>query len=311
MKQDVKKFGICRLVGWKVAGVVLVVLAMGGCSDAGSEGEGDEGVALRVDGGIVGLARASEDTWEKGDAIGVYMLDGATTGEVNRKYVTGETAKAGSFEAAEGETIYLPSDGTARDFTAYYPYQGDLKDGVYIVDVREQDPQRDIDLMVADKVTGVTKKAPGVGFVFRHKLVKLDLTIRPDGKSLSAADLEGMVVRITNQQVRVKCKVAEGGTIEIINITGGVTLLTAADGTRAEGIVLPSASTDAMFFWFELKNGSEYRWYLKDSPLSKEFVAGNKYVYTMTIGKRSVEVTSTVVGWTAGNGDGGETGFAE
>ena len=37
MKQDVKKFGICRLVGWKVAGVVLVVLAMAGCSDAGSE----------------------------------------------------------------------------------------------------------------------------------------------------------------------------------------------------------------------------------------------------------------------------------
>ena len=34
MKQDVKKFGICRLAGWKVAGVVLVVLAMAGCSDA-------------------------------------------------------------------------------------------------------------------------------------------------------------------------------------------------------------------------------------------------------------------------------------
>ena len=133
IKQDLNKFGICRLVGRTVAGVVLVVLAMAGCSDAGSEGEGDEGVALRVDGGIVGLARASEDTWEKGDAIGVYMLDGATTGEVNRKYVTGETAKAGSFEAAEGETIYLPSDGTARDFTAYYRYQGDLKDGVFIV----------------------------------------------------------------------------------------------------------------------------------------------------------------------------------
>ena len=29
--------------------------------------------------------------------------------------------------------------------------------------------------------------------------------------------------------------------------------------------------------------------------MSKEFVAGNKYVYTMTIGKRSVEVTSTYV----------------
>lgn len=54
MKQDVKKFGICKLVGRKVVGVVLVVLAMAGCSDAGSEGEGDEGVALRVDGGSRG-----------------------------------------------------------------------------------------------------------------------------------------------------------------------------------------------------------------------------------------------------------------
>ena len=73
-------------------GVFWVVWGLGGCWAGGCVGAGNEGVALCVDGGIEGLARASEDTWEKGDAIGVYMLDGAMTGEANRKYVTGETA---------------------------------------------------------------------------------------------------------------------------------------------------------------------------------------------------------------------------
>lgn len=102
----------------------MVVLAMAGCSDAGSEGEGNEGVALRVDGGIVGLARASEDTWEKGDAIGVYMLDGATTGEVNRKYVTGETAKAGSFEAADGGDYLFAVGRDGEGFHGLLPVPG-------------------------------------------------------------------------------------------------------------------------------------------------------------------------------------------
>ena len=94
----------------------------------------------------------------------------------------------------------------------------------------------------------MTKKAPGVGFVFRQAgEVGPDDTA--DGKSLSAADLR-MEVYIKESTSIAKCKVAEGGTIEIMNVTGGVTLLTAAGGTRAEGIVLPRASTYAMYFWF-------------------------------------------------------------
>ena len=75
----------------------------------------------------MGLARASEDTWEKGDAIGFICWMARRRGS-EPEVRDGGDREAGSFEAADGGRIYLPSDGTARDFTAYYPYREDLKD---------------------------------------------------------------------------------------------------------------------------------------------------------------------------------------
>lgn len=275
----------------------------------------EERVALQVSSGIDVQTRAHDDQWDSGDAIGIYMLSSDTPESINRKYTTtDDKEKTGNFSAAEGQTIYFPVDGTTRDFIAYYPWQDIPEDRstTYDVDVTTQTTQKAIDLMGAAKVTGKDKNGPAVALVFTHKLVKLYMTIKPDGTSLKADDLKEMTVKLTNQYTKATYDVLTNGsvTVDTNGNPTAITLKTAADGSSAEGIVLPNTDTEDMQLTFELKSGETFRWTVKEAELSKQFAAGSKYIYTITIGKTGLEVTSTVNDWKPGNGN-GEPGSAE
>ena len=139
-----------------------VLLLSAGCSNDHEETvapEGDGRVALQVVSGIE--TRAYDKTWESGDAIGIYMLDGDAVEVENRKYTTATTGESGTFTTDAATAIYFPVNGDPRDFAAYYPYR-DIAAGssIYPVDVTTQTPQKAIDLMAAAKVTGKTKNCP-------------------------------------------------------------------------------------------------------------------------------------------------------
>lgn len=295
--------------------VLLAAVLLPGCSENGENTPQptDGRVALEATSGIRMNTRAYDNTWEAGDAIGIYMLDDdMTDGDGNHKYTTAETAETGSFTAAEGRTLYFPVNGDARDFVAYYPYRETLKEGnVYTVDVKNQTPQKDIDLMGAAKVTGKDKTNPKVAFVFTHKLVKLAITLKADGTSLTDADLAGTTVSLSNQQTTATYNVVTGGEAVVTAGTPAEIALH-TDGLKAEGIVLPAESTAGMVLTFTVPNldNQAFHWNVNSAAQSKAFVAGSKYLYTITISKVGVEVSSTVEDWTPGNGE-GETGDAE
>lgn len=295
----------------------LLLLAACGNDNEGAAPENDGRVALQVTSDIHVQPRAYNDTWESGDAIGIYMLNGETTEAENYKYTTEEIGTSGTFKADAAKTIYFPINGDSRDFAAYYPYRETIANDIYPVDVTTQTSQKAIDLMGAVKVTGKNKNEPAVAFEFQHKLVKLALSIQPDGTSLTAADMEGLKVEITNQPVKGTYDVVKGGGVIVTTPVApdkavDIELLTNADGTAAEGIVLPNTSTEGMYLRFTLKGiDTPFTWEIHSAEKSKQFQAGSKYVYTITIGKTGIAVTSTVKDWTPGNGDGGESGKAE
>lgn len=302
------------LHGVALCAVVSLLAGCGNEHEPGGTPDTDGRVPLRVNSGIDVQTRAHDDTWDAGDAVGIYMLNGTTVEAENRKYTTSATGTQGSFTAADGQTIYFPTDGSQRDFTAYYPYRTPLTGNLFAVNVNNQAVQKDIDLMGAAKVTGKTKNDPAVSFEFQHKLVKLHLTLKPDGTSLTAADMKGLTVSVTNQKTRATYDVITGGSVTVDaeeNTPATVELLTAADGTSSEGIVLPTETTETMQFVFRLKNATVFTWDIHNAEKSPLFRADNKYVYTITMGKTGIEVTSSVKDWTPGNGDDGETGSAE
>ena len=290
--------------------LALAALLLTACQSEEENPQTDTRVALQVTSGI--QTRAYDATWEANDPIGIF---GNTQTETpmewsnNVQYVT--VTGDGTFAPAQGEVpIYLPIDGTAVDFVAYYPYSKTLADGVYTVDVTDQSIQKNIDLMAASKQT-TDRIGHAVAFNFKHKLSKIYLTFKAV-EDMTTTDLAGMTVQLTGQQTEATFDVTQPES-EVSVTTGNpvtLNLKTTAEGTSAEGIVLPSDDYSGMTLHLVLANNAGYfNWDLNGSDAEK-FEAGKKYVYDITVNKTRLSVTSDITDWIPGNGETGESGNA-
>lgn len=289
--------------------VALATLLLTACQNDEETMQTDARVALQVTSGI--QTRAYDDQWEKGDEIGIF---GFTQGDApaqaypNVRYVT--KSGNGTF-TPDGTTIYLPTDDSYLNFVAYYPHTTSLTaDGIYAVDVTDQSIQKDIDLMAASKLSANRIKNT-VAFKFEHKLSKIVFNFA-DGDGIALSELAGMKVQLTNQQPKALFDVTkpDGEVVVGMDSPIDITLLTDANGTSSEGIVLPSANFDNMTLHLELADGgSFFNWDLNNSKADK-FEAGKKYVYDITVNKSRLDVTATIEDWAPGNGENGEQGEA-
>lgn len=311
-------------------GLLAFPVLFAGCSqdsDLPSTGNEDR-VALRVSSDIsvdnqvqrVGT-RAVDGSWENTDAIGIFAVPVTGAEEyANRQYTTA-TATLGTFTpATPDQTIYLPVDGNGRDFVAYYPYDGAMSGSEYAINLTNQTQQNAIDFMVSERenganstVKGISKADPNVKFRFHHKLAKLRLNIATgNGFSSNNSELSGLKVEITGQPTTGTFDVLASDAVAETNSNQGITLLTTTDGTKAEGIVFPSANFTDMEFVFTVQgHGEPYKWSLNKSNNATKFEAGKEYIYNITINKTGIDVTSTIEPWQPGNGENGENGSAE
>lgn len=302
------------------AAICAALLLLAGCSkDNGMETpESDGRVALQVTSGIE--TRAIGTAWEKGDAIGIYMLEAGTTDiseeAENRRYSTADGTS--TFATTAGQTIYFPIDGGTVDFRAYYPHRETLTDGVMALDVSSQTDLPAIDLMTAKvastKAAPLDKNHPTVAFTFTHRLTKLELNITA-GNGISASDLAGLKVEVTNQRTSGNYD----PQFEAFGVSSDpvqtVKMNTSADGTLAQAILLPTTAADGINpivagreFIFTLKaTGEVFRWSVPDD---KGFLAGDRNIYNITINRTSLIVTATIEDWNSGNGS-GDNGSAE
>ncbi len=288
--------------------LALAALLMTACQNDEETMQTDSRVALQVTSGI--QTRAYDDQWEKGDEIGIFgNIQGTTPAEWSGNVPYTTTNGDGNF-APDAGPIYLPTDGTSVDFVAYYPYTASLTDGVYTVDVSSQSNQSAIDFMASGTQTA-DRINPEVVFNFEHKLSKLYITFRA-GDGMAAADLAGMTVQLTGQQPKATYDVTQPDGAVNVGTDNPVTLTlnTAADGTSAEGIVLPSNNYDSMVLHLVLANNAGFfNWNLYESE-AESFEAGKKYVYAITVNSTRLDVTASITDWTPGNGEGGEQGEA-
>lgn len=312
------------------AGAVACTLFLAGCSteEISSGGNDNNGrVALQVTSGI--QTRAYDDQWEANDAIGIFALmpnttevatdETSGTEQRNRKYTTGESALGTFSPIDETETIYLPVDGSTRDFIAYYPHKQDMTGSTYKIDLTTQKPQKNIDFMVNTQeqaegrscTTGISKTDPTVQFRFEHKLSKVRLNIETgNGFAGNHSELAGMTVVLTGQQTTADFDVLTDDEVAIAKGYEGIDLLTAENGRTSEGIVMPSNDYDGMQFEFRIEGHEPYVWELSQSMNAHKFEPGKEYIYRITIHKTGIAVTSTIKDWESGNGD-GETGNTE
>ena len=179
----------------------MAALMIAACSNNENEPQVDDGRIAVSFAGEITLPRATTDTWEANDGIGIYMLEHGmktvTDGATNRKYVT--TAGDGKFTPAGTEqTIYFPLNADKKvDFIAYYP-QTDLTVHIYKVDVSDQKVPADIDLLRSDNATGKDKSTNTVDLKFFHRLSRVEVELTA-GEGVSDAELAGMGITLSKQ----------------------------------------------------------------------------------------------------------------
>lgn len=287
----------------KAKNFVLPLLCIIICSCEGDTIDPDKAARpLQLQAEIDGLkTRAANTTWEPDDAIGIYMVKSGTTLNAsaikkNVKYVTTGTS---SFQPAnEAEEIIFPFDGSDVDFIGYYPYQGEIDNFSYPVDLSNQSVQADIDLMYSNNAKNFNSKEPNVQMQFSHQLSKIVLNI-VHGRSFDLSDLS---VIISNTGTYASFDLATGTLSETIAY-GDVELRVDSDGSFAEAILLPEEDISGMDLWFIIGEETEvYKFPLADALEIDAFEKSTKYTYNVTLftDETIVITDGTITGWIDG-----------
>lgn len=163
--------------------IAATALSLAACSNDKEYRIEKAPVAAKVTASIEGVStRASNSSWDQGDAIGI-SCSSATTNYKNMKYVT--ALGDGNFEHADGEPmgIFFQTANETVNFSAYYPFAGTngTEAGVISnVTTDDQTKQKQFDFLFADNVTA-SRESYVVRFTgehpFNHKMCRLIINL--------------------------------------------------------------------------------------------------------------------------------------
>lgn len=261
------------------------------------------GRSLQLKAEIEGLkTRATNSSWEKDDAIGVYMVKAgqplnSSALRQNVKYVTSGSSTFKPVD--ETEEIILPFDGSDVDFISYYPYRADINNFSYPIDLSDQSVQANIDLLYSNDAKNFNSKNPNVQMQFTHQLSKIVLNIAHE-ESINLSELS---VIISNAATRATFDLASGNLSSALE-HGDIKACTHNDGSVAEAILLPETDLSGMDLWFILdeEETEVYKFPLAAALEINAFESSTKYTYNVILfNEKIVAVTeSNITAWIEG-----------
>ncbi len=232
---------------------------------------------------IEGLkTRVSNSSWEKDDAIGIYMFKSggtlaSSTIRENVKYTT--TGSYSFLPANELQQIIFPFDGSNVDFIGYYPYNENIANHIYQIDLSNQASQSQIDLLYSNNARQLNDKNPNVAMQFTHQLSKVVLNIEHS----SSVDLSTLKVIISNASIEASFNLATG-TLSPSTKQGDIPFRMDTDGSLAEAIIMPQANLSDMKLWFVIGDDVEvYNFSLGEVLEINAFEPATKYTYNVTL----------------------------
>ena len=263
---------------------------------------------IKVSAAIEGAAnstvktRVTNNSWNDGDAIGIFMKNSGSTLStsslaVNAKYVTNG---GGNFSPTLTNEIHFPFNDDKVDFIAYYPYTNPLDGLNYLVDVSDQSSLSNIDLLYSNNAKGLNASYGNVELNFKHQLSNVILNIsmadKPD------YDLTGLTAEITNVYTKASFSLVNG-TISNENEIKNVSFKVNVDGKSAQAILLPTTSLDSMILVLTLDCIS-YSFNLAISKEISSFDKSTKHILNVTLkpgdDPKIESVTATIEDWIDG-----------
>ena len=271
---------------------MTTLLSLQGCeNEEGTAIHSRDTVSFEFD---AGGARATETTFETGDAIGVYaavrMSSAPATLKTSGNYADNKRfVWNGSQFVADGDANEIAA-GYETDYYAYYPYREDMGNPLDY-DFSIQGDQREgitlSDFMYAANRSGTTDKV--ITLAFSHRLSRLQVTYTPEaGEALSG---------VTIQRAKATANINLGtGTANTLGATSDIRMYNDG-GTFTAVIPAQARDADGTFLTLLFADGTK-----KDYTLTakKEFLAGHTTVIPF-MGKE-LQYTFTVSPETIGSG---------
>ena len=271
---------------------MTTLLSLQGCeNEEGTAIHSRDTVSFEID---AGGARATETTFETGDAIGVYaavrMSSAPATLKTSGNYADNKRfVWNGSQFVADGDANEIAA-GHETDYYAYYPYREDMSNPLDY-DFSIQGDQREgitlSDFMYAANRSGTTDKV--ITLAFSHRLSRLQVTYTPEaGEALSG---------VTIQRAKATANINLGtGTANTLGATSDIRMYNDG-GTFTAVIPAQDRDADGTFLTLLFADGTK-----KDYTLTakKEFLAGHTTVIPF-MGKE-LQYTFTVSPETIGSG---------
>lgn len=275
---------------------LAAAMLVAACSEEDDLRQGIAGEGITFTSSV--MSRATDTSFEAGDAIGVsmYTESGFVENATNVQYTT---ANGTTFTSQSPMTWGAAGSAEKVDFKGVYPYKADaVVDGIYSFTLAtgEGASLSNNDVMYSS-TTDATVGAKNVNLTFKHKLVKVVMQVYDQNRN----PLSRATVKINNQQT--------SGTLNLAD--GTVTSTGTADATldfasnpdvkgEYQTIVMPSAATQGRVITITYNN--------VDYPCPVDmyaFDSGSKMIFSVTLNPdgtvspgETFEVSADVTGWT-------------
>lgn len=289
---------------------LAALLALAACSDKEENNGGTpEGrTPLQVtNAAITGretgtTTRATDNAWQAGDAIGITLVDADNGTPVDGKntcrYITANAD--GLFSPAdEANTAYYPLQEKQADVMAFYPWSEIGADLTVPVSTADQTDLSAIDLMAADISRGHSEARPEVTLTFRHKLVKLVISVSRE-ETAELIDLAGATLTLSGTHTSARWNLAEARLTDLAQVKD-IAIPAAYDaeaGTlTATAICLPAEAGAGVVLHVITADGRTF-----DAPLEAGTALAPGTVNTLGISLSLTEakVNASVTDWTTG-----------
>ena len=276
-----------------------------------------EGLPIRISASLNVYTRATDNSFEQGDALGLYLVKW-TSGTPGILQGTGNYGDNLSFSLTSSgwqtsTTAKYPQDGEKLDFYAYHPYvSSSALDGEgYRVhraatDQRQESAYKGSDLLMAS-ASGVSAGTAAVHLQFSHMLSKMEIELKA-GEGLTLEELTKATITIkgvkTSGKVHLSSKAYQTDETKEDVIAHG-TFSLAAGGEKLTGvsaIVYPQEIASGAEL-IEIGLGEEKYLFTTTKPITLQ--AGYKSIFTITLSRNSLSVETGVTDWTEGEGDEG------
>lgn len=238
-----------------------------------------------VAGEEVSSTRAIGSSWSVNDAIGIYMKK--TGSELNAVNILNDASNI-QYITPAGNQNFSPANGTPGiffpnsenvDFIAYYPYQTQIDDYIYKVDISNQESLEKIDLLYSSNAVNQGKTSDRINMSFSHQLAKLQFNVTTNNM---VSTLNGLIVTISGADTKADFNLTTGQLAVNSDSKQTFTAHTTVTGSTAksEAIILPTDGGTPIKVTFTLPGGSTFEHTFAED---KKFEKGQNYKYDIVL----------------------------